>query len=311
MKKMLFYIFAVLALASCGNSYDAQKRIDREHQRELQRQDSLALKVAVVPTLDCLPIYLAADERLFDTLGVDVHLKVFRAQMDCDQAVLKGAADGMVSDLVRTERLRLLGTPMQYLTTTGAYWQLLSNRKARLKSLEQMGDKMIAMTRYSATDYLTDESLKGVKTKSSVFRVQINDVQIRLRMLLNNEMDAVWLTEPLATAARESGHCVVADSRDRMVSLGVVAFNGKAVAGEHRRKQLAAFAKAYDMACDSINKNGLKHYSSLLEKWYGIDRKTVNALPNSKFLHMAKPRRENIEKAAAFAKTTLKKTVAN
>lgn len=306
MKKILFYIFAVIAIVSCGNSYETQKRIDHERQLELKREDSLALKVAVVPTLDCLPIYVAADERLFDTLGVDVHLKAFRAQMDCDQAVLKRVADGMVSDLVRTERLRIVGVPMTYLTATGAYWQLFSNRKARLKSLEQMGDKMIAMTRYSATDYLTEESLRGVKTKASVFRVQINDVQVRLRMLLNNEMDAAWLTEPLATAARLEGHREIADSRDRFVSLGVVAFNSKAVAGERRQKQLAAFAKAYDMACDSINKNGLKHYSALFEKWYGIDKNTVNALPKSKFLHMAKPRRENVDKAAAFAKTTVK-----
>mgnify|MGYP000473106749 FL=1 len=87
MKKILFYILAVFTVVSCGNSYEAKKRIDRERQLELQRIDSLALKVAVVPTLDCLPVYLAKDERLFDTLGVDVHLKIFNAQIDCDQAV--------------------------------------------------------------------------------------------------------------------------------------------------------------------------------------------------------------------------------
>ena len=201
MKKILFYILAVFTVVSCGNSYEAKKRIDRERQLELQRIDSLALKVAVVPTLDCLPVYLAKDERLFDTLGVDVHLKIFNAQIDCDQALMRGAADGMVSDLVRTERLRLMGTPMQYVSSTGTYWQLLSNHKMRLKTLDQMGDKMIAMTRFSATDCLSQLVFEGVKTKSQVYNVQINDVQIRLRMLLNNEMDAVWLTEPLATAA--------------------------------------------------------------------------------------------------------------
>ena len=194
-------IFAALAI-SCGKSYDEQRRLSRAERARLHREDSLALKIAVVPTLDCLPVYLAKDERLFDTLGVDVHLKIFNAQIDCDQALMRGAADGMVSDLVRTERLRLMGTPMQYVSSTGTYWQLLSNHKARLKALDQMGDKMIAMTRFSATDCLSQLVLEGVKTKSQVYNVQINDVQIRLRMLLNNEMDAVWLTEPLATAAR-------------------------------------------------------------------------------------------------------------
>ena len=281
MKKILFYILAVFTVVSCGNSYEAKKRIDRERQLELQRIDSLSLKVAVVPTLDCLPVYLAKDERLFDTLGVDVHLKIFNAQIDCDQALMRGAADGMVSDLVRTERLRLMGTPMLYVSSTGTYWQLLSNHKARLKALDQMGDKMIAMTRFSATDCLSQLVFEGVKTKSQVYNVQINDVQIRLRMLLNNEMDAVWLTEPLATAARLQGHRVMADSRDKKLSLGVV-------------------------ACDSLNKNGLKHYSALLQKYYKIDKRTINALPKSKFQHVAKPQQENVDKAAAFAKTTIK-----
>ena len=125
-------------------------------------------------------------------------------------------------------------------------------------------------------------------------------------MLLNNEMDAVWLTEPLATAARLQGHRVMADSRDKKLSLGVVAFKKKAVADARRRKQLAAFTKAYNMACDSLNRNGLKHYSALLQKYYKIDKRTINALPKSKFQHVAKPQQENIDKAAAFAKTTIK-----
>jgi NitT/TauT family transport system substrate-binding protein len=60
------------------------------------------------------------------------------------------------------------------------------------------------------------------------------------------------------------------------------------------------------MACDSLNKNGLKHYAALLQKYYKIDKRTINALPKSKFQHVAKPQQENIDKAAAFAKTTIK-----
>lgn len=304
--KPIFLLAVIVLLSACGQSYEEKVRLSRAERARLAQEEAAALKVAVLPTLDCMPVYLAKDERLFDTLGVDVHLKIFNAQIDCDQALMRGAADGMVSDLVRTERLRLMGTPMQYVSSTGTYWQLLSNHKARLKALDQMGDKMIAMTRFSATDCLSQLVFEGVKTKSQVYNVQINDVQIRLRMLINNEMDAVWLTEPLATAARLQGHRVMADSRDKKLSLGVVAFKKKAVADVRRRKQLAAFTKAYNMACDSLNKNGLKHYSALLQKYYKIDKRTINALPKSKFQHVAKPQQENVDKAAAFAKTTIK-----
>ena len=50
------------------------------------RQDSLALKVALMPTLDCLPFYYAQRCGLFKELGLDIRLQTFNAQMDCDTA---------------------------------------------------------------------------------------------------------------------------------------------------------------------------------------------------------------------------------
>ena len=70
---------------------------------------------------------------------------------------------------------------------------------------------------------------------------------------------------------------------------------------------MRAFVKAYNMACDSINKNGLKAYSGVLEKYYDVDVKTVAALPKSKFLQVTKPRKADVDKAATFAATTMKK----
>lgn len=297
MKKVILYMLLTLAVASCSRSYEEQKRISREERARLHREDSLALKVAVVPTLDCLPLFVAKEHRMFDTLHVDVRLKYFTAQMDCDTALVGGTADGMVSDLVRTERLRRMGTDMLYLSSTGAYWQLITNSHARLKRVGQLGDKMVAMTRYSATDMLTDRVLDGVKTSSMVFRIQVNDVNVRLAMLLNNEMDAMWLTEPYATAARLHGHEVVADSRDMKLNLGVIAFKRKAVADARRKEQLAAFTKAYNMACDSLNSRGVGAYADVIGKYYKVDRKTVASLPKLRYRHIEKPAAKDIAAA--------------
>ena len=83
------------------------------------------------------------------------------------------------------------------------------------------------MARYSATDYLTDLAIDSGKPKYDVYRVQINDVQIRLRMLLNNEMDAMLLPEPQATKARLEQHVLLMDSRDKNLQLGAIAFRQK------------------------------------------------------------------------------------
>lgn len=41
----------------------------------------------------------------FDSLGVDVRLPMYYAQMDCDTALTGGAVEGAITDLVRGERL--------------------------------------------------------------------------------------------------------------------------------------------------------------------------------------------------------------
>ena len=256
----------------------------------------MALKIAVMPTLDCLPAFVAKECNLYDTTAVDIRLKKFTAQMDCDTALIGKSVEGAFSDFVRTERIKKHnGLQLYYMSATNAYWNLITSRKARIKRISQLDDKMVAMTRFSATDLLTSKFTEGVKFKSQVFRIQINDVNVRLAMLLNNEIDAVWLPEPQATEARLKDHNVIADSRDKKKVLGVLAFRAEVMNDSHRKKQLSAFTKAYDMACDSINKNGLQHYSAILKKHYGIDDKVIKALPKIKYNHIKQPRTAEVE----------------
>ena len=297
-KVLLFALF--LLVVACGRSYEEQRRMSRAERYRLFREDSLALKIAVMPTLDCLPLYLMKDHQLYDTAQLNLRLKFFTAQMDCDTALLNRRVEGSISDLVRTERMKKRGLQLDYLTATNAYWQLYSNRKARLKHLNQLGDKMIAMTRFSATDYLTDLTLDTVKTRARVYRVQFNNVFIRLDMLLNNEIDALWLTEPQATKARILDNPMLRDSRDFRLSLGVLALRHAGVADKRRKMQLNAFVKAYNAACDSINQNGLQHYADLLRKYCKADDKTITALPKLRFQHITAPKPSDIRVAKSF-----------
>ena len=283
MKKIVPVIIYCLLLAACGQSYEETKRIARENQREAFRKDSAALKVAVMPTLDCLPLYVAEYHQLFDTLRGGVRLKYFTAQMDCDTAMERGRVEGTVTDLVRAMRMDKRGTKIRYVATTNAYWQLITNRNARVRQLKQLDDKMVAMTRYSITDMLTDRAIDSVKLKEDrVFKVQINDVNVRLLMLQNNEMDALWLTEPQATVARLQKNPVVLDTRTLKMQPGVLAFREKEMRRQVRAQQLELFTKAYNQACDSINKYGYGHYRNLIVTYCKIKPELVDSLPDVK-----------------------------
>ncbi len=283
LKKLFICGWCIALVVACGQSYETKQRMTRVERAKLKTADSLALKVGVMPTLDCMPLFVAKERRLFDTLGVDVRLRMRKAQMDIDTALIGGSVEGAVSDSVRVARMRSRGTALTEVGTTNTSWQLVGNRSARLKEVKQLGDKMVAMTRYSATDFLTDHVLTGVKTTATVYRVQINDVPLRLQMLLNNEMDALWLPEPQATTAREHGHTVLWDTEKHNLWLGRVVFRDKALGDARVKKQIDVFKQAYNMACDSLNQRGVSAYADLLIKYCQTDQKTLDALPKVKF----------------------------
>lgn len=159
------------------------------------------------------------------------------------------------------------------------------------------------MSRFSVTDMLGDMAVDSARVKSEyVFRVQINDPNIRLKMLLNNEMDAMMATEPQATTARLFKNPVLMDSRHKDIRMGVFAFRERALKEKDRTKQLDLFVKAYNMACDSLNQHGMQHYGHIISKYTKADKRTIGQLPKLHFDHAASPRQKDIDRANRWLK---------
>ena len=290
-------ILAVLTLVSCGKS-DKELQAERQAQKVAEREAyQKAYKIAVMPTMDCLPAYLLKDSLLYDTAKVDIRLCRFNAQMDCDTAMIGGSVQAAFSDLVRTERLKHRNKVlMHYLTDTNLNWQLIADKDSKLKQLSDLSDKIVAMTRFSGTDLLTDMAVKKAKPKYQVFRVQVNDVLVRLAMLQNHEIDAYWFAEPQITKALAADNNSLFNSEDAGVHLGVVAIMDKV----RRQDEEAAFAEAYDKAVEQINKNGVKYYSALIQKYMKVDESVVRALPDIKYTKIGPPRKANLLMARNF-----------
>ena len=290
-------ILAVLTFVSCGKS-DKELQAERQAQKLAEREAyQKAYKIAVMPTMDCLPAYLLKDSLLYDTAKVDIRLCRFNAQMDCDTAMIGGSVQAAFSDLVRTERLKHRNKVlMHYLTDTNLNWQLIADKDSKLKQLSDLSDKIVAMTRFSGTDLLTDMAVKKAKPKYQVFRVQVNDVLVRLAMLQNHEIDAYWFAEPQITKALAADNNSLFNSEDAGVRLGVVAIMDKV----RRQDEEAAFAEAYDKAVEQINKNGVKYYSALIQKYMKVDESVVRALPDIKYTKIGPPRKADLLMARNF-----------
>ena len=275
-------------LFACNGKGNAPQK-----QSERQTTNDSTLRIAVMPTLDCLPLYVADATGMFGEEHINVRLMKYTAQMDCDTAILRGRVQGVFTDLVRVQRLRQKGANLHEVGATNLHWQLISNRNARIKEVRQLGDKMVGMTRFSATDFLTADLIDRSKPKNEVFRIQVNNVFIRLKMLVGYEIDAAFMPEPQATVARMGKNNVLADTKTKDIRLGVAVFSMAAKDQKKVRQALPAFVKAYDRACDSLNIRGIQHYADLLKARFQLNDAAVKALPKTAFAKMSPVREKD------------------
>ena len=258
--------------------------------------DTTAICIATLPTLDCLPIFVAHDDSLYSQIWHDFRIKEFSAQMDCDTALIGGSAQIGFTDVVRAQRMIRKRTPLDFLSSTNLGWKLIANSKTRIREIKDFDEKLVAISRFSGSDLLSEKSIEdaGIK-KEKVFRVQINDFGIRLRMFINNELDGVLLPEPFSTEATNLKNKVLADYEKLGFHLGAIVTRTDMMKGKD--KQLEAFIKMYDMAVDSINKNGVQHYRDVIKKYCKVKSSTIDSLQTPVFTHISPVKASDVELA--------------
>jgi NitT/TauT family transport system substrate-binding protein len=87
---LLLSVLASLVIASCSTSPASQPK------------RPVTLKIALIPVLDGLPIYVANQEGLFKAHGVNVEIIPVASAPERDQLISSGQADGMVNEALST-----------------------------------------------------------------------------------------------------------------------------------------------------------------------------------------------------------------
>ena len=95
---------------------------------------------------------------------------------------------------------------------------------SNISSVADLNGRKIAISRNTIIDYITDTLVGDTAVK--VKKVEVKKMPLRMQMLLNNEIDAATLPEPLASYALYKGaKLVISDSMlNQTISPGVIIF---------------------------------------------------------------------------------------
>ncbi|MBQ0075199.1 MAG: hypothetical protein KBT34_13535 [Prevotella sp.] len=266
MKKFLYIIlvFTFLGVAFSCVTEEERRRITQAEKERLRKEDSASLKIGVCPTEDCLPIVVAKHLRLYDTLGIDVHLKYLGAISECRHALTNKKVEGAAIDTLLMKQLNGDSTWLYDGLRTELSWQFFTAKKARISRTAQLADKTIGADSHGASHLLAEQTIDSLLRKNlHTFIVQIEDPRIRLDMLASGNIDAALLPEPFATKARKVGAKHIASVKSSPA--GVIAFRKEAMNDSTRQHQYKMFIKAVGIANDSIKKYGKDHYIKFLE----------------------------------------------
>ena len=269
MKRILYIIlpFVIAGLFSCNDSKDDS----------VVEYDSTALHVALVPTMDNLPLYYAKETGIYDSLGLNVELLTYSSAMDCDTAFTNGEADGVVSDIVKANIWRSRGDSVKVVMRTDLNLFLMSTHSSRIKSVNNIKEKIMAITRNSALDYMADKVMEHIKLPLlQLNKPQINDIALRCKMTDQNQYDGAFLPEPYAMEAENNGAHRLISSSELIGNLSAVIFHDSIVA--KRNDDIHKLVEGYDIAVNRLNVLNERGDKDMI---YTIKTKFINEIPDT------------------------------
>lgn len=296
--RLLLSVFALLiTLCSCRHSGNGRVSNDVE-------LDSFDLRVALTPTMDCVPFLYAYDQGVYHKKNLKIKFYVLNSLLDCETALDKGNADIVVSDLVKAVKMQQTDKKrIVVIMSTEARWTLLASREVRMKKFSQLKDRTVAVERYAVTDLLSDYyARQGKLNPNEIYRPQINDVNLRAQMLNEKQVETAILPEPQATMARMYGNRIIGDKRAYDgYGLGCMVGYAAGLRNKYKRLYIQCLLDGYNWAVSEMNREGNSYRDSVLLKHNMVgDARVLKLVKWTKFREAHLSQASDLKKAVNF-----------
>jgi NitT/TauT family transport system substrate-binding protein len=235
-------------------------------------QSANSLKVALLPILDTLPFHAAQAKGYFDKYGVSVTAVPVGSGLERDQLMQAGAIDGMLNEMATTANFNRERIQVQIIVSARkAYphyplFRLLSAPGSGLKTPADLKGTPIGISKNTIIEYVTDRLLSaGGLAPDQITKKSVPVIPERFQLLMQGQLKAATLPDPLAKAALEAGAgAVIDDSSHPQYSVSVLSFSIQAL--KTKADAVRQFLKAWNQAVRDINADPESFRSLLLQK---------------------------------------------
>jgi len=212
------------------------------------------VRIAVLPVIDALPIYVAQQEGYFKEQGVEVEIVPVLSAPERDQLMQSGQVDSILTEVVvnmiynketpQIKTVRFLRTT----TVTTPMFRILASKDSGINTVADLAGVPIAISEGTVIEYMTDRVLeKAGMAPTDIAKVAVPKISDRMAFLDSGQVQAAVMPDPLASLSIKNGARVIIDDTSYPeVSHSVLAFRIETLnqQGEAVRKVLAGIEQA-------------------------------------------------------------------
>jgi len=252
MRKYLFLIIVfalVVPVFSAPQSHPARA------------QDTVTLRMGLIPILDVLPFYVAQQNGYFEEEGLNVELIPVSSAQERDQLILSGEIDGMLNDLISTgifnqdDPFIVIVAQARRAYEDAPQIRILAAPRSNITLPSEAANFQIGISENSLIHYITQRALEnaGVDASTLTYIAEPN-IPVRFQLLMEGSMQVATLPDPLAQAAIEGGAILIADDTslvEQQFSQSVLSF--RKVFADDNPDAVQGFLRAWMRAAADIN----------------------------------------------------------
>lgn len=236
-----------------------------------EEQEVTTVRVAVLPIMDALPMYVADEEGFFAEQNVNVEFVPVTSAPERDQIIQAGQADAMINEVLSTlfynEQENQITTVRYARVATPEFPQyyVLASGASGITTPDGLTGQEIGISQGTIIEYVTDRLLQAEGLAADeIMTVAVPGISDRMSLLGSGELTGATLPDPLASLAVQGGAVVVVDdSRHPEYGHSTISFRTEFV--EANPDAVRGFLAAMEQAVEAINGDKEK-YSDLLSE---------------------------------------------
>jgi len=220
--------------------------------------------IGTLPTEDALPLWVAEERGLFDEAGLpSVEIVTFQSAQERDAAFSAGEIDAFMGDIIAAAQFETTGmsvtlaTVMLGATPEQGRFGIVVAPESAYADLAALAGVPVGTSSNTIQEYVLDGlMLQAGVAADQIQKEEVDKVPVRFDLVMNGQLEAAALPEPLLTLAQAQGATILADdTTGENLSQTVLVFSDEYLTEDGGIETMTVLLDVWDEAVTIVNED--------------------------------------------------------